>query len=253
MVGQNFSTAQLLINLTMLQGFVGQKPMQGLFWTLQIELIFYALCVALFVFGNLRSPKTAFRVAIVMLAGAIAAGALRFLTGKAVPVAIPLALFVMFIGMLWRLAIIEQDVRARRSVAILLSLFVIVMPVVAHFAYDEGALRYTITYYLAIGIFLLFTTRIKLQNRVLSFLGRISYSVYLFGSLVQLSIDHYFGAALRAAGVPLHASILLSMLLATIVAALVYRLVEAPAIEAGRAVIRNRLRTAPKAVDAVAL
>lgn len=188
-----------------------------------------------------------------MLAVAIAAGALRFLTGKAVPVAIPLALFVMFVGMLWRLATIEQDALARRSVVLLLALFAVVMPIVANFAYDEGALRYTITYYLAIGIFLLFTTKVKLQNPILSFLGRISYSVYLFGSLVQLSIDHYFGEALRAAGVPLHGSILVSMLLATVVAALVYRWVEAPAIAAGRAIIRNRLRTAPKAVDRVAL
>ena len=42
----------MLANLTMLQQFAGIENVIGLYWTLQIELIFYGLCVLLFCAGS---------------------------------------------------------------------------------------------------------------------------------------------------------------------------------------------------------
>lgn len=253
MIGTNLSLFTLLSNITMMQGFVGQPSMQGLYWTLQIEIIFYALCVVLFLFADLRNAKVSIGVAAVLLLGALAAGYLRYVTGKALPVAIPLALFVMFVGLLWRLATVENNCIARRGMMILLPCFALVMPAVAKLAYADEALRYIATYFIAIGIFLLFTTKIKLQGFVLSFLGRISFSIYLFGSLVQKAFEHYLAAGWQGMGLPLHLAIAGMMAITVAIAALVYRFVEAPAIKRGKSIIGFRLRSAPKAADAVAL
>lgn len=43
-----------LTNLTMLQGFVGCPHVVGLFWTLQLELVIYIACSALFMAGLLK-------------------------------------------------------------------------------------------------------------------------------------------------------------------------------------------------------
>ncbi len=43
-----------VLNLTMLQEFVHIKNVDGVYWTLQYELVFYGLALALFVFGMLR-------------------------------------------------------------------------------------------------------------------------------------------------------------------------------------------------------
>ncbi|WP_277981518.1 acyltransferase family protein [Sphingomonas phyllosphaerae] len=253
MVGKDLGLGTFLVNLTMLQGFVGQQSMQGLYWTLQIELIFYALCFGLFMFVDLRRPKVATTMAALMLACALALAGLRFVTGKQVPVAIPLALFVMFIGLLWRLATVEANLSARRAVMWLCSALLVLMPVIATLAYDEGALRYTLTYYLATGSFLLFTSRIKLTGAILAYLGTISYSVYLFGSLVQKTFEHFLAAWWQDLGLPLHLAIAGMMLVAIGIASLVYRFVEAPAVTVGKAIIQRRLKTSPARADAVAL
>jgi peptidoglycan/LPS O-acetylase OafA/YrhL len=44
----------VLINTTMLQDFVGAQSVDGVYWTLQIELMFYGLIAALFVFRMIR-------------------------------------------------------------------------------------------------------------------------------------------------------------------------------------------------------
>lgn len=43
-----FSLAVIAINATMLQGFVFVENVIGLYWTLQIEITFYVLCILLF-------------------------------------------------------------------------------------------------------------------------------------------------------------------------------------------------------------
>lgn len=47
--GKDISYSTILWNLTMLQEAAGYTSIQGLYWTLQTELIFYTLCVLLFI------------------------------------------------------------------------------------------------------------------------------------------------------------------------------------------------------------
>lgn len=45
---------EVLVNLTMLQEFIGVRDVEGVYWTLSIEIIFYVLALAIFAFGLLR-------------------------------------------------------------------------------------------------------------------------------------------------------------------------------------------------------
>lgn len=45
---------QVAVNLTMVQGFFKVPSVDGVYWTLEIELLFYALALALFTTGSLR-------------------------------------------------------------------------------------------------------------------------------------------------------------------------------------------------------
>ena len=54
---QRVDAPEVVANVTMLQQFFGIENVLGIYWTLQIELIFYALCVGLFIIGLLRRTK----------------------------------------------------------------------------------------------------------------------------------------------------------------------------------------------------
>jgi peptidoglycan/LPS O-acetylase OafA/YrhL len=110
---QVHETRNLLVNLTMLQQFVGVEHASGIFYTLTIELLFYAMCSVLFAARLLHRS--------VALAG-LAIGAL-FLTTVAAPLvldrrlpaAIPFYLATLFVGVAihrWRSgAATARDVR----------------------------------------------------------------------------------------------------------------------------------------------
>ena len=63
--GTAFSTRELLVNLTLMQDLFGVRAAEGVYWTLLVELAFYALCVVLLVTGSLFNAR---RVAIVAAA-----------------------------------------------------------------------------------------------------------------------------------------------------------------------------------------
>ncbi len=79
--GQHYTVMQLLTNLTMLQGFGRVAPIDGVYWTLNVELCFYAVMLALFASGLLASTV---RLSVVWLAAAAGTHLLSYL-GFAVP------------------------------------------------------------------------------------------------------------------------------------------------------------------------
>lgn len=240
MAGKNLEVPVVLANLTMLQGFVGIEHMQGLYWTLQIELIFYALCVIIFKYSDLRSAKVAAFMTVLMIGGALGAAGLRYLSGKPVPVAIPLALAMMFLGLLWRLYTLERTPIARALTPFVVAFFVMTVPVIASLGYGALGMRYTATYLAAAAIFFVFTTGIKLQSRILAWLGMVSYSVYLCGNLVQKSLERQVGAWAASLDIPVHALIAVAMVITLLIAWLTYTRVELPAIRLGKSLVQQR-------------
>ena len=62
------TSAQLVANLTMAPTLFGQPPVSGVYWTLFVELAFYALCAALFAAGWLRRSAAVFALGLVCIA-----------------------------------------------------------------------------------------------------------------------------------------------------------------------------------------
>lgn len=236
------SLITVLANVSMLQQFVGVQNVIDLYWTLQVELIFYFICALLFGFKSLNDPRTVMGVGFASLGFAVILGLLRYLLERKVPVALPLALSVMF----WGLAIryhSEDRVRWKGPLVSLSLALIIVIPLVSILAYNrdmgfqENWYRYTATYYIAMALFYVLYRYVRITSPVFVYLGTISYSVYLFGFIVQDALLTMLGS--RIFDYPIHVYVLATSLVTIGVASLVYWLVEAPAIAAGRRIIRH--------------
>lgn len=222
-----------LVNLSMLQRFLGVPDMIGLYWTLQVELIFYVLCAALFA---ARQTGRHHWLALGFLACAVLAAVARGELAIRIPVGLALALALMFWGSVWRRYVVDRDPDALRWSVCFLAAFALLMPLISVLGYDtdlgfhETWYRYLLTYFAAVGLVVLVTLS-RVQGRVLSWLGRISYSIYLFHPLVLAT---YF-MRVPVAALPAHVHVALVIVLTLCAAQLVYTLVEAPAMRYGRA------------------
>ena len=239
--GREISAATVLANITMFQQFFGVENIILLYWTLQIELIFYGLCVLLFKAGFLQRTTGVAAAVAVMLLAAVAMAAARYHLGKALPVALPLSLAIMFWGAVWRSWQIEQRADARRAAFILLALIALSVPLISVLAYGRDLgfgqtwYRYTATYWAALLLFVLMTTRCRVEGVIFAWLGAISYGLYLFGPVAQevvITVARSIGVA--GGG---HLMIASAMVVTIALAAPVHLFVERPCIRLGRRLV----------------
>jgi len=222
---------EIAANLTMLQKFVGIPDFIGVFWTLQIELVFYGVCAWLFHIGRLSSglplPATAFGLAF-------ACAAARGITGKALPVALFLALGWMFLGDTLRRQA-DGTLSARVAAAAVAIGMALLVPC-ALLGYGDEGWRYVRAYVAAPIVFLLarraapWFARSGVAQRLLSFLGRVSYGVYLTGSVATMVVGEPLLAATGSRWLVVAATFGSTYA----VGAAIHRWIEAPAIAAGR-------------------
>jgi len=221
----------IAVNLTMFQKFLGRQDFIGVFWTLQIEMTFYVLCAALFRFGILAHRSWAQWGCI---AAALACAALRWQTGKALPVALFLALVVMFAGDVLRAH--DEGIASRREVATALAVAACTVVPAAWMGYRDEATRYILTYWAGIATFALCWRNARafegggFVRRCFSFLGSISYGVYLLGSTVLLALGGPVFAATGNAWLATVVDVSVTIGLAWIC----LRCIELPAIRFGR-------------------
>lgn len=225
-------------NITMLQQFFGVENIIGLYWTLQIELIFYVLCIGLFAIGRLDDSRAAMLSALSLVAAAIGLAFLRHQLERRLPVALPLSLAIMFWGLCMRYHFLERRPGWGSALAVVTAALVCAIPLVSALAYGkdmgfhENGLKYTITYWLAMLLFAIFSLRLPIEGRVFVYLGSISYAIYLFGPVVQVVVEHALAG--HETVVPIHVFGLATALGTIAVAAIVFRYVETPAIDLGR-------------------
>jgi len=237
---ERFSYGQLFANATLLQTAIHQKDVLSVYWTLFIEVIFYACCFMLFQLGVLLSSNALFVSFSGCLAWAIGAGVLRARGHSGPPTALPLYLAVMWFGTSVRLATRENDQRAAGYCRAMLAMLVIAVPLVWSIAYDRGSHKESVVsdiagFYVALAMFLLAAIRGVFATRLLAWAGAISYGLYLFHP-IALDVGDFASSTLSW---PFRGAVLIvvSLMLSFATAGLVYARVERPMIRIGRVAI----------------
>ena len=251
--GRTIDTASIFANFTMIPAFLGFKPLMGLYWTLAVELIFYGLCLLLFCKGK-NNHVGILALCAVLLGSVFAVRVwgydLQWLGFKIHP---QFAYYCSFVAIMFWGALYRQWYD-RRSHALTLLLIAVTLIVFAtglksfYFQIHKGITQLpmiTKTQLLPPIIFILGTTVFKVRYRFCSWLGEISYSLYLLHSLVFYSLFRLLKALDIEALLSLHLSVylLVCMGLSLLLASASYRLVERPAIRLGKR-LSSRLRPA---------
>jgi len=257
-----FSSQTVLLNLTIIQSVFGAPDVLGLYWTLRLELIFYIACALLFTFKVLQQPRW---LVVGMFGGPIvfavlprcvhwlnpqwlnpasAGPFLNYLTEYGLFIAI------MFWGALFRCwhdrAQADGTQHFSRVVLVVFILFALgicAAPLLTwmFYAYLPSALASKLTVFmppvsLGLGLFILLSTTLKINHRVTTWLGEISYSMYLFHPIVFYTLF----VLLRDGRLPwlaeahLAVYLLLSVLGSIVLSALIYYAVEKPMMRLGR-------------------
>jgi len=231
------SLKNLAANATMLQMAIGAPNLIGVYWTLFIELIFYASCIVLFSLGILDKPKRMIAVFFVLCAASFAIALVRYFTHMKLPVAIPLALSLMYFGCVWRSAIVEKDLEASFFMRSMLGCLTITALASCYLSYSwdtslkEGWISSAIGYVISLIAFVIFTTRVKITLALPVFLGAISYSLYLVHhpiiELFQFMSKYMFSDIVWP-------MMLVAIAAAVVLSTVVYRLIEMPSVMAGK-------------------
>lgn len=237
-----FGTRELLINLTMLQSAFNVQSAEGVYWTLPVEWTFYFLCVLLLWLRSLFEPRRIALLALLLLA--VFAALLPTFGHARAPIGEGAAfwflnLSVMLWGTLYRSRVdMDPLSRDRAGRVILWGLFLLYVAILPVLARTSSAYMYNtmLTYIAGFAIFVVGTSIARIETRLTDWLGRISYSIYLFHSIVFLAAEWWL---LRqpadswwrdqAIGVYVVAGVAITLAVASVV----YAWVERPGIRLG--------------------
>jgi peptidoglycan/LPS O-acetylase OafA/YrhL len=231
---------QWLLNLTMLQEFLRVPHVNGVFWTLTLELVFYGCCSMLYLFG-LSS-----RTSLVVWLGQTALIALGIccplLSARRFPGGYAFLLLTMFVGTLFH-RYVSGQVSRRELVVVLTALAPLSLAVsyvnFALFVRTGHALTFHGVWSVWLAAYVLFMAALAYRSCPMPFwlcyLGRISYSIYLVHAGFVLILPQDWPG-------PIYFCALLVGTFA--VSSLTYRWIEKPCVELGR-----RLLAAPAADD----
>ena len=249
MWGRPFSASLIAQNVTMLQGFWGSANIGPGYWTLTLEMAFYAMCAMLFARGQLRNVDL---IGFGVLLGlALVCGPYVTKLYFGAPRYLPLESFFLvffFLGMVVRMAVIDGDEKARRWAMLLVP--AITLGTFVHgggfFPVPVNANPYlrplpVISATLAAVLFFLAVLRWQPRfSAMFMYFGTISYSVYLFQDVGLHLLPRWMPAATYPA-----AFCLAVLGMTVVIAALVYALVEKPMLDLGRRVSARSLRPSP--------
>jgi peptidoglycan/LPS O-acetylase OafA/YrhL len=238
------TTPQLLLNLTMLQRGLGSPHIISVYWTLTIELMFYAICYVMFASKILYSGRANLVVMCIFLAIALACGAYRWVHPESdLPVGLPTYLAAMHFGTIARLRFMGEskvDTRFYVISTVLLAGGALTANTLAYLhAHNElvGWVAANLGYLVGLVLFLLCIERKWFAGPVFAFLGLISYSMYLFHMIFIQATGALWPSSLGWVG----ASLLLTPIYfatTVVVATVVQRTIERPGVLWGRQVER---------------
>lgn len=244
--GRTFGASTIVANITMLQRFIGEPHLQGLYWTLQAEIIFYALCAGLFLLGVLNKPACHLIGCIISLGLFCVLSCAR----NKIPslndihkglLHTPYVLAIMFSGTILRTLLTTIQPKRQKIVLLLGPLAVFGLPLLALFLSMAGInivdqpWRFGLGHLLGLALFLAGFHYLKTARPVLLWLGAISYSIYLLHAVVVEMLIWVLAQGWAVRLGPLHMGFYMLMAVGTtlIIASIAYNLVEKPSINFG--------------------
>ena len=253
----SFSSRTVAANLTMAQPLFGAPHVIPLYWTLFVELVFYGLCAALVLIGVLHKPSTP--LALVALAGGVMAvssvGTLIALPAGIVSGLMKLGTFAMYLQLMFLGQVLRQGAdaspgarpKAAVTITVLsLSVYCAVRVHTGSYAIGLTPLGVFSASAAAMATFLVAPRLAWLRSPLASFLGRISYGLYLFHPVVLVGVTW----ALPDASDWRSACSLMVLVVcgSSVVATAVHYWVERPGIAFGKRLrdLRSRRMTLPR-------
>ncbi len=249
------TTPMVAANLTMVPDLFGQTPVQGLYWTLGTELVFYLLCWLIWRIGRLEEARfVAGLVILLSLAWLTVKGAKQFgAIGDDISASwknLPRHLGIMFWGAYFRIVYDEtkgfrESLKRNRKVVFLAVLTVVILAVggTRQFRFLIHPERNWFSAYV-VGpvVFTVWIIWLRVQNRVMAWLGRISYSIYLFHHVVMIPIAVWIAEGHTAfRGWPVASYVIVTLFGTVALSAAVYYTVELPAINIGKRLAGRRV------------
>lgn len=258
--GQQMSVLDVLANLSMIPTAFGHDAVMSHYWTLETELYFYGLCLALFWLGALHRMRDLCFTCIGLCALFIVTSALKIIPPTALGQykGMLFHLAIMFWGACFRQAYDKPQMQVvfatwqngKRSLsmsyrtalaaltAMLLGISLLMAALDLH-KHDMVHLSASIGYVVGIGAFILFASVMKIHLRLFAWLGEISYSIYLLHG-VPLYVIYWYCKGHGLTGGPLGLYMALTIPPAIALAWLSYRLVEATSIRLGHTLTSGR-------------
>ncbi|MBR8141230.1 acyltransferase [Burkholderia vietnamiensis] len=232
-------------NLTMIPLKIGSPAIQGQYWTLQLELTFYLLCVYLFVSGML-SRKCIAAIAVWLsiwyVAGAIPILRMEFAPGDN---DLYVNLLVMFWGACFRYGYDDPEYRPVVWKVGACAVAAILLMSLHKFRHgDIENARVALVQVASIGMFALGATILKIHSGVMQWIGRISYSIYLLHP-VPLYIVFWAAQHYGKTGYPMPVYIAISLGATLLMSWAMFRWVEAPTNAFGHWLTHRAKKNAP--------
>ena len=155
----------------------------------------------------------------------------------------PLGLSLMFMGYLWRKWLLSEEQIPTFHLVGIGILYSLLIPLICVMGYSQTALMSMNTYFLALALFLVFTTILRMHHPALLYLGKVSYSVYLIHCMVGkyvisyiFKLNPYFYIEHQYL---IFIPMLVAMIVSLILASLTYYFVEEPFVKLGKKKIKE--------------
>lgn len=235
-LGIAVSPVHWLVNLSMLQHFLGVPDILGVYWTLAVELVFYALCAGLFALGWLGRRDRLLALLAGLTAATLASAALRVGLGWPLPFA-----WLGFLGLMVGGAVVrrldEEGWPQGIAPMALTAVFVAAQIGAVVLVYADPALQRPLwnevnAWLAAFITVLVIHARPRFCPPGAVAVGRISYSLYLFHGSVGL-------AAIAALGLSGASGGLVGIVVALALSALCWAAVERPCVHLGHRLVRK--------------
>jgi peptidoglycan/LPS O-acetylase OafA/YrhL len=231
----------VLANTTMLQSFFNQPHMIGLYWTLQVELIFYSICAVLFYFRCLDNEKLIFIIIILGFTLFVASQALVRFNPNLVTISkefqlMPFLISIMFLGSLFRMV---YNGNASKQLKLITGFSTVICfgPPLLLLALDvinikifPEQFRFGAAHTCALLLFIIGMKLFKKSNYLFVGLGAISYSLYLFHPIVMRVMIETFPKISTLQGWHVSFYMMIAIIISIILSMFTYRMIEKPFI-----------------------